>query len=161
MHASHHFFVQPFWEKSTLPQRAFRGRRATRARPNPWRLLAEQRCKIIWQISPPWPEPWRCYQGLPVTTTPLQSPACSQCTMSKWRPPIKTAWLWKSKSLRPIALGSWKFVCRFQYAMPLSDNFFGPVHYVLPGKKNKHHFRWFAPVKIGTKKSQKIKQKLS
>ena len=43
--------------------------------------------------------------------------------------------------------------------MALSSNFFGPVHYVLPGKKiNKYHFHWFAPVKIGTKKITKIKQ---
>ena len=36
-------------------------------------------------------------------------------------------------------------------------SFFGLVHHVLPGKK-KHNFRWFATVKIGTKKSQKNKQ---
>ena len=45
--------------------------------------------------------------------------------------------------------------------MALSGNFCGPVHYVFPGEKNiKLHFRWFAQLKIGTKKSQKIKQKM-
>ena len=43
--------------------------------------------------------------------------------------------------------------------MALPDNFIEPMHNVLPGEKEeKHHFGWFAPVKIGTKKLQKIKQ---
>ena len=45
--------------------------------------------------------------------------------------------------------------------MALCGNFFGQLHYVLNGAKNiKCHFGWFAQVKIGTKKSQKIKPKM-
>ena len=50
--------------------------------------------------------------------------------------------------------------------MALYGNFFGPVQYVLHGEKKytspiKPHLGWFAQVKLGTKKSQKIKQKIT
>ena len=53
-------------------------------------------------------------------------------------PPLKVGWLCKSKSLRPIALGGWNFLCRFQKDMALSGNFCGPMHYVLPGEKTQN-----------------------
>ena len=62
-------------------------------------------------------------------------------------PPIKVGWLCKSKSLRPIALGSWNFLCRFQHGMALSGNFCGPMHYVLPGEKTQNT-TFAAPVRL-------------
>ena len=56
-------------------------------------------------------------------------------------PPIKNTQLWNVRSRCTFVIGSSNFLCRFQYVMALSSIFFGPVHYVLPGKKkNKHHW---------------------
>ena len=62
-------------------------------------------------------------------------------------PPIKVGWLCKSKSLRPIALDSWNFLCRFQIDMALSGNFFGAMQCVLPGEKTPNT-TFAAPVRL-------------
>ena len=62
-------------------------------------------------------------------------------------PPIKNTQLWNVRSRCTFVIGSSNFLCRFQYVMALSSNFFGPVHYVLPGKKTQNT-TFAAPVKL-------------
>ena len=62
-------------------------------------------------------------------------------------PPIKNTQLWNVRSRCTFVIGSSNFLCRFQYVLSLSSNFFGPMHYVLPGKKTQNT-TFAAPVKL-------------
>ena len=49
-------------------------------------------------------------------------------------PPLKLADFGNKNLSDPLRQEA-EFLCRFQYAMALSGNFFGPMHYILPGKQ--------------------------
>ena len=70
-------------------------------------------------------------------------------------PPIKNTQLWSVWSRCTLVLGSLNFLCRFQNVMALSGNFWTSAICPSWRKNIKGHFRWFAQVRIGSKKSQK------
>ena len=100
---------------------------------------------------------FRCQTGWKTTLWkwPLLNRICTiqlgecriHCTTINGFSPIKVGWLCKSKSLRPIALDSWNFLCRFQIDMALSGNFFGAMQCVLPGEKTPNT-TFAAPVRL-------------
>ena len=75
---------------------------------------------------------WIClYDNAHVLFCRFDSCASTTARQLRGSPPIKVGWLCKSKSLRPIALDSWNFLCRFQIDMALSGNFYHGTSYRL------------------------------